>query len=76
MNVGFRTPYFNLEKYARQSHPILEYLFIPALEGHFELIKNNADIRGITIFNHAFLYTAFTNVQLSSLRLIISQESN
>ena len=76
MNVGFRTPYFNLEKYARQSHPILEYLFIPALEAHFELIKNNADITGITIFNHAFLYTAFTNVQLSSLRLIISQESN
>ena len=27
----------------------------------FELIKNNANIRGITIFNHAFLQTAFTD---------------
>ena len=34
-------------------------MFILALEFIFELIKNNADIRGITIFNHAFLYTAF-----------------
>ena len=34
------------------------YLFILALEVLFDLLKNNADIRGKTIFNHAFLYTA------------------
>ena len=31
------------------------------MEVLFELIKNNDDIRRITIFNHAFLYTAFAD---------------
>ena len=55
------TGYFNLEKDARQGDPISAYLFIFASEVFFELIKNNADIRRITIFNHAFLYTAITD---------------
>ena len=59
INGGFTTRYFNLEKGVRQCDPISAYLFILALEVLFELIKNNAGIRGITIFNHAFLYTAF-----------------
>ena len=61
INGGFTTPYFNLEKGARQGDPISAYLFILALEVLFELIKNNADIRGITIFNHSCLYTAFAD---------------
>ena len=61
INGGFTTRYFNLEKGARQGDPISAYLFILALEVLFELIKNNADIRGITIFNHAFLYTPFAD---------------
>ena len=61
INRGFATRYFNLEKSACQVDPILAYLFILALENLFELIKNNADIREITIFNHAFLYTAFAD---------------
>ena len=61
MNGGFITQYFNLEKEARQGDPISAYLFILALEFLFELIKNNADIRRITIFNHAFLYIVFTD---------------
>ena len=56
-NGGFTTPYFNLG--ARQGDPISTYLFILTLEVLFKLIKNNTDIRGITIFNHAFLHTAF-----------------
>ena len=56
INRGFTTRYFNLEKDARQGDPISAYLFILALEVLFELIKNNDDIRGITIFNHFFLY--------------------
>ena len=61
INGNFTTRYFNLEKGARQGDPISAYLFILALEVLFELIKNNDDIRGITIFNHAFLYTAFAD---------------
>ena len=57
----FTTPYFNLENGARQGHPIPAHLFIPTLEVLFELIKNNPDIRGITIFNHAVLYTTFAD---------------
>ena len=37
------------------------YLFILALDVLFELFKNNADIRGITIFNHAFLHALFAD---------------
>ena len=59
INGGFTVRYFNLEKIARQDDPILAYLFILPLEVLFELIKNNDDLSGITIFNHAFLYTAF-----------------
>ena len=56
INKGFTTPYFNLEEVALQGDPILVYLFILALEVLFELIKNYTDIRGIAIFNDAFLY--------------------
>lgn len=61
INGGFRTPHFNLEKGVRQGDPILAYLFIVNLGLPFELLKCNADIRAITIFNYAFLYTAFAN---------------
>ena len=61
INGGFTTPYFNLKKDARQRDPISAYLFIFALEVLFKLIKNNTDIRRITVFNHAFLYTAFAD---------------
>ena len=58
INGGFTNPQFNLEKVTHQGDSILAYLFILALEVLFELNKNNADIRGTTIFNCAFLYTA------------------
>ena len=53
-NAGFTTPYFNLEKVACQGVSISAYLFILALGILFVLIKNNADRRGVKIFNHAF----------------------
>ena len=61
INEGFTTPYFNLEKGACQGDPISAYLFILGLEVLFESIKNNVDIRGIAIFNHVFLCTAFAD---------------
>ena len=72
INAGFTTRYFNLEKGARQGDPISAYLFILTLEVLFELIKNNDDIRGITIFNHAFLYTAFADDSSFFLNDLIS----
>ena len=61
INAGLTTPCFNLQKSARQGDPVLAYLFIIALEVLFDLVKNNADIRGKTIFNHDFLYTTFAD---------------
>ena len=54
INGGFTTPYFNLEKGVRQGDPISAYLLLLTIEVLFELIKNNADRRGVTIFNHVF----------------------
>ena len=48
INGGFTTPYFKLEKGAREGEPISTYLSILALEVLFELIKNNTEIRGNT----------------------------
>ena len=67
INGRFTTRYFNLEKDARQGDPISAYLFILALEVCYELIRNNADIKRLTIFNNAFLYTSFADDSTFSL---------
>ena len=72
INGGFTTPYFNLEKGTRQGDPISAYLFILALKVLFELIENNPDIREITIFYHAFLYTPFGGDSTFSLYNLLS----
>ena len=72
INGDFTTRYFNLEKGACQGNPISAYLFILALEVIFELVKNNADIRGITIFNHVFLYAAFADYSTFFLNDLLS----
>ena len=72
INGGFTTQYFNLEQGARQGDPISAYIFILALEVLFELIKNNHDIRGITIFNHTFLYTPFADDSTFFLKDLLS----
>ena len=74
---AFTTSYFNLEKGAPQGDPISAYLFTLALEVLFELLKDNAGIRGITIFNQTFLYTVFADDstfflnELLSLKILI-----
>ena len=57
---GNMTKYFELQKGARQDDPISTYLFILCLEIVFILIKANKRVKGITIFEHIYLYPAYT----------------
>ena len=71
-NGGITTPYFNLEKVARQGDPVSAYLFILALEVLFVFIKSNENIKGIEIFKYVFLYTAYAHDSIFFLRDILS----
>ena len=44
-----------------QGDPISAYLFILALEIIFAMIKINLNIKGLNIFNHKSLYTAYAD---------------
>ena len=46
---------------ARQGDPILAYIFILALEVLSFLVRNNKDIKGLNIFYHLFLSTAYAD---------------
>ena len=72
INGGNITPYFHLEKGARQDDPVSAYLFILALEVLFVFIKSNENIKGIEIFENIFLYTAYTDDSTFFLRNIPS----
>ena len=61
INSGSTTSYFKLEKGARQEDPISAYLFIIALEIIFAMIKSNLNTKGLNIFNHNNLYTAYAD---------------
>ena len=61
INGRTTTQYFNLERGARQADTISGYLFIPVLEILFLFIKKHPEIKGIEIFEHCFLYTAYTD---------------
>ena len=58
---GTTTQYFNFERGARQGDPVSPYIFILVLETLFLFIKKHAAIKGIEIFEHCFLYTAYTD---------------
>ena len=60
-NGGKTTPYFKLERGTRQRVPISAYLFIPALEVVFSLIKANIDIKDLQFFSHTFLYSTYAD---------------
>ena len=72
INGGNTTPYFNLEKGARQGDPLSAYLFILPLEVLSDFTKSNENIKSIDFFKHAFLYTAHADDSTFFLRDIPS----
>ena len=61
INGETTTKYFKLQKGTRQGNPISLYLFILVLEIAFIFIKENNSIKGITIFDNIFLYSAYAD---------------
>ena len=61
LNGGTTTKYFLLERGARQGDPISAYLFVLALEILFQLIKSKSEIKGLTIFDLCYLYSAYAD---------------
>ena len=46
---------------SRQGDTISAFLFILALEVSFVLLKSNNNIKGLDIYGHNFLYTAYAD---------------
>ena len=61
INAGTTTSYFNLEKGASQGDPGSAYLFILCLKVLILFVKANHKIRGVYIFQYAYLYTAYAH---------------
>ena len=55
------TQYFNFERDARQGDPVSPNIFILVLKTLFLSIKKHPEIKGTEIFEHCFLYTAYTD---------------
>ena len=61
LNGGTTAKYFLLGRGARQGDPISAYLFILALEILFHLIRSKTEIKGLAIFDHCYLYSAYVD---------------
>ena len=61
INGRTTTKYFKLNRGACQGDTISGYLFFLALEILFLLIKENSHIKGLNIFDHCFLYSAYAD---------------
>ena len=58
---GGKTNYFKLERGARQEDSISAHLFRLVLEIFFIFVKNKPKVKGLNIFKHEFLYTAYAD---------------
>ena len=58
---GATRKYFKLNRGALQGDPISAYLFNLAVEILFLLIKENPRIKGLNIFDHCYLYCAYSD---------------
>ena len=61
LNGGTTTKYFLLGRGASQGDPISAYLFVLALEILFQLIRSKPEIKGLIIFDHCYLYSAYAD---------------
>ena len=63
INSGKTSKYFKLEIGTRQGDPISAYLFILVLDVVlvFIMIKTNKQIKGLSLFDYEFLYTAYAD---------------
>ena len=74
LNGSTTTKYFLLDTGACQGDPISAFLFILALEILFHHIKSKPVIKGLTIFDHCYLYSAYTNYTTFFLKDTISKK--
>ena len=69
---------YKLTSIRNQGDPISVYLFIPVLKIFFIIIKANKNIRGLKIFNHEYLYTAYAgdtknfSEDISSIKVVLT----
>ena len=66
--------YFTLKRGALRGDPISAYLFIFALKVFFVFIKNKVDIKGIDLFDHTFLFTAYagdSTLKIKTVKILI-----
>ena len=61
INGGKTSQYFKLERGTRKGDPISAYLFILVLEIVFLSLKQNKNMKGIELFQHEYLYTAYAD---------------
>ena len=61
INGGKTTRYFKLEKGAREGDPISAYFSTLVLEIFFIFVKSNPKVKGLNIFKHKFLNTAYAD---------------
>ena len=61
LNGGITTKLFSIDRGTRQGDPISAFLFTLDLEVSFVLIKTNNKIKGLDIYGHNFLYTAYAD---------------